>query len=115
MIVSPNGTFTNELGVKNLGNEDVGALLHVEPRANSQLCRPLAHQLDLSFKAVLPDHLGIERRQDEKVSPQVTFSAQAAMGKNSSQAVMESAPSTAAIMERSPVPVPMSRTCTLKD
>ena len=43
----------------------------------------------------------------------ITFSAQAAMGRNSSQAVIESTPSTAAIIERSPVPVPMSSTCTL--
>ena len=35
------------------------------------------------------------------------------MGRNSSQAVIESTPSVAAIIERRPVPVPMSSTCTL--
>ena len=42
----------------------------------------------------------------------ITSFAHAAMGLNSSTAVTESAPSAAAIMERSPVPVPMSNTCT---
>ena len=42
----------------------------------------------------------------------MTRAAHSAMGRNSSQAVTVSAPRLAAIMLSSPVPVPMSRTCT---
>ena len=42
----------------------------------------------------------------------MTLVAQSAIGGNSSIAVTESAPIVAAIMERSPVPVPMSSTWT---
>ena len=66
MIVSPDGALADQLGVKHLGHEDVGAPLHVKPGPNLQLCGTLPDKLDLSLETILFYHL-VEVKGESKV------------------------------------------------